>query len=116
MKVALVIFSTLEGAGNAAVYRALGTAKEFKDAGDDVKIVFDGSGVETAAAISQKDNGLNASYEAVKDTVLGACGFCVKAHKVSEQIEAANIPLLTENHGHASLRNLVVDGYQVITF
>ena len=116
MKVALVIFSTLEGSGQAAVYRALGTAKEFKDAGDDVKIVFDGSGVETAAATSQADNALNGAYAPVKDTVLGACGYCVKAHKVTEQIEKAGIDLLTENHGHASLRQLVVDGYQVITF
>ena len=116
MKVALVIFSNLEGAGNAAVYRALGTAKEFKDAGDDVKIVFDGSGVEAAAAVSQEGNQLNGAYKPVADTVLGACGFCVKAHKVADEIEAAGIPLLTDNHGHASLRNLVVDGYQVITF
>jgi len=115
MKVALVIFSTLEGAGNAAVYRALGTAKEFKDAGDDIKIVFDGSGVETAAAISQSGHNLNGAYKAVADTVLGACGFCVKAHKVADEIDAADIPLLTDNHGHASLRQVVVDGYQVIT-
>jgi len=116
MKVAIVIYSTLEGAGGAAVYRALGTAKELQDAGDDVKIVFDGSGVEAAAAISQAGHNLNASYEAVKDNVLGACGFCVSAHKVSDAIKNANIALLTENHGHTSIRQLLVDGYQVLNY
>ena len=79
-----------------------------------MRIVFDGSGVETAAAISQDGHPLNGSYKAVANTVFGACGYCVKAHKVADEIEAAEIPLLTDNHGHASLRQLVVDGYQII--
>ncbi len=43
-KVAIVIYSKLEGAGKSAVYRALMFADELLRGGDDVTIVFDGAG------------------------------------------------------------------------
>ncbi len=100
----------------ARVYRALGTAKEFHDAGDDVVIVFDGSGVDTLASLSDDDHELHGLLESLREQVLGACGFCAKAHGVREAVEAADWPLLTDNHGHASLRGLVVDGREILTF
>ncbi len=100
----------------ARVYRALGTAKEFVDAGDDVVIVFDGSGVDTLAALSDEEHQLHGLLESLRDQVLGACGFCAKAHGVKDQVLAADWALLTDNHGHASLRDLVVEGRTVITF
>lgn len=100
----------------ARVYRALGTAKEFADAGDDVTIVFDGSGVDTLAALSDGEHQLHGLLESLRGEVLGACGFCAQAHGVKDVIEDANWKLLTDNHGHASLRGLVVDGRTIITF
>jgi hypothetical protein len=35
---------------------------------------------------------------------------------VREEVEASGVPLLTEYRGHQSLRKLVVEGYQIITF
>ena len=100
----------------ARVYRALGTAKEFVDAGDDVTIVFDGSGVDTLAALSAEDHQLHGLLESLRGHVLGACSFCAKAHGVKDAVEAGNWKLLTDNHGHASIRDLVVDGRSIITY
>jgi len=44
-KVAIFIYESLDG-DKARAYRGLKTAAEFVQAGDDVAIVFDGSGVE----------------------------------------------------------------------
>lgn len=106
MKTALVIFSNLQGAGSAHARTALEIAKELRDAGEDISIIFDGAGVETAALIAQEDSDLYAAYKAVEDSVLGACAFCVKTYKVTRAIENAGIPLLTGNHGHSHLQQL----------
>lgn len=100
----------------AAVYRGLDTAREFADAGDNVTIVFDGSGTESLAALTDPDHALHGLLERLRERVRGACGYCAKAHKVADPIVAANFPLLTDNHGHASIRGLVVEGRQVLTF
>ena len=114
-KVAIVIYATLEN-DMAKVYRALGTAQEFVEAGDDATIVFDGSGVEALAAMSSTDNDLNGMLESLRPVVGGACGFCVKSHGVEEAVANANWAMLDDHNGHASIRQLVVDGYTVLTF
>ncbi|MGM0385314.1 MAG: sulfur reduction protein DsrE [Actinomycetota bacterium] len=100
----------------AKAYRGLMTATEFLDAGDDVTVVYDGSGVDTLAAASTEDHQLHRIVEKLRPNTLGACGFCAKAHGVIEPITAANWTLLGDHKGHASIRRLVVEGYQVITF
>lgn len=100
----------------AAVYRGLDTAREFVDAGDDVTIVFDGSGTESLAALTAPGHALHGLLEGLRAQVRGACGYCAKAHKVAEPITTAGFALLTENRGHASIRDLVVEGRQVLTF
>ena len=51
-RIALVIFSKLEGAGNSAIYRTLMFAQELQRAGDDVTRVFDGAGGVSAAELA----------------------------------------------------------------
>lgn len=50
-KVAIFVYESLAGDMSRA-YRGLKTALEFVQAGDEVAVVFDGSGVETLAAIA----------------------------------------------------------------
>jgi intracellular sulfur oxidation DsrE/DsrF family protein len=114
-KVATVIYSNVTD-DMSRVYRALGTAAEFSEAGDDVAIVFDGSGVESLAALSATDHPLHGLLEGLREEVLGACGFCVKSHGVTDAVAEGGWQLLEDHKGHASVRDLVVDGRQVITF
>jgi len=114
-QVAIVVF---EDASKdlARAYRGLLTAVEFLEAGDDVTVVYDGSGVDTLAAASATDHQLHRLVEKLRPVTRGACGFCAEAHGVKETIEAAGWPFLTAYKGHASIRELVVSGYQILTF
>ena len=114
-KVAIVIYTDI-ATDMARVYRALGTAQEFVDGGDDVTVVFDGSGVDSLGALADSGHQLNGMLEALRPVVAGACGFCATSHGVEDAIVAANWPMLVDHNGHASVRQLVVDGYSVITF
>ncbi|MBC7299178.1 MAG: sulfur reduction protein DsrE [Demequina sp.] len=115
IRVAVVIY---EDAAKdlARAYRGLLTAAEFLDAGDDVTVVYDGSGVDTLAAASHADHRLHALVEQLRPITKGACAFCVKAHGVSDAVAAGSWPLLEEYKHHASLRNLMVAGYQILSF
>jgi hypothetical protein len=52
----------------------------------------------------------------VRDAIAGACSYCSSAYGVKEQVEQSGVELLDEYSGHPSLRQLVQDGYQVLTF
>jgi hypothetical protein len=41
---------------------------------------------------------------------------CAAAFGVKEEIQKSGIALLGEYEGHPSVRNLVLQGYQIITF
>ncbi|WP_430867668.1 sulfur reduction protein DsrE [Demequina aurantiaca] len=114
-KVAVVIYEPITG-DSARVYRALKTALEFKTAGDDVVVQFDGSGAETLAAISNPENPMNALAVALADNITGACGFCAKSHKVESEIADAGFTLLADDNGEASTRKLMLEGYQILTY
>lgn len=97
-------------------YRGLKTALEFVQAGDEVAVVFDGSGVETLAAIADPSNALNGVLLEIKSSVEGACSFCANSHKVADAIGTAGYALLTDFNGEASVRKFVNDGYIVLNF
>jgi hypothetical protein len=114
-KIAVVIYEPI-GSDMSRVDRGLKTALEFKQAGDDVVVVFDGSGVESLAAISNPGHKMSPLAVALQENIQGACGFCVASHGVTDSIEAGGWPLLTDYDGEASIRNLVVAGYQILSF
>ena len=98
------------------MYRGLKTASEFAGAGDDVVVLFDGSGVEALAAISEPDNVMNALITGLRSSVLGACKYCAVSHKVRDRLDASGWPLIDEFDGEASIRRLVAEGRQVLAF
>jgi hypothetical protein len=116
-KVAIVILADTEThADSARAANALTTAYEFKEAGDEVTLVFTGAGTKWARELSDPEHRLSRAFRLVKDEVAGACKACAVSFGVSEEVQASGVPLLTEYRGHQSLRKLVEDGYQVITF
>ena len=114
-KVAVVIYEPI-GSDLSRVYRGLKTALELKQAGDDIVVLFDGSGVESLAVISDPGNKLHPLAVALHDNILGACKFCAASHKVTDAIQGAGWPLLADHNGEASTRKLLVDGYQILSF
>jgi intracellular sulfur oxidation DsrE/DsrF family protein len=89
-KIAVVIYEPI-GSDTSRVYRGLKTALEFKDAGDDIVVVFDGSGVESLAAISDPKHKMNPLAVALHDNIRGACAFCVASHGVTDAVEARRV-------------------------
>lgn len=116
-KVAMLVLADVESHGDLArVVNAMMAAREFKESGDDVKIVFDGAGTGWPGLLSKGDNRSHALWESVRDVVAGACGYCADAFKTTDAVKEAGVELLDEYHHHPSIRGLVVDGYQVISF
>lgn len=114
-KVAVFIYEPISSDMSRA-YRGLKTALEFVQAGDEVAVVFDGSGVETLAAVADPSSKLNGILNDIKSSVEGACSFCASSHKVAEAITQAGYDLLTDYQGEASVRKYVNDGYTILSF
>ena len=116
LKIALVLYSKLEGPGKSAIYRALMFADELRRNGDDVTIVFDGAGSTALAALIDPAHDLHRVWMKVAPALRGVCSYCAKSYGVKDTLEAAGVPLLTDDKNHASLRNLLLEGRQIITF
>ena len=116
-KAAAVLFADTESHGDLGrAVNALETVKEFQEAGDDVVLIFDGAGTRWIGEFAKSENRSHKLYETVKGSIAGACSFCAAAFGAKDAIQAEGIPLLDEFERHPSLRRLVNDGYEVITF
>ena len=116
-KVAIVIFADIETKGDfGRAVNALMTAKEFKEAGDEVQIIFDGAGTKWIGKFNEKDGKYNDLFDSVKDKITGVCSYCAGAFKVADEVSSFNIGLLDEYDGHPSFKKLVDSGYTIFTF
>jgi len=116
-KAAIIVLAdteTLESLGRVA--NALMTVQEFKEAGDDVKLIFDGAGTKWVSRLSDPGHQYYDVFERVRDTVSGVCQYCADAFGVTEEVRQSDVPLADEYRGHPSIRTLLNDGYQVVTF
>ncbi len=98
------------------VVNALEFAKELQDHNDTVSIVFDGGGTTWIPELADENHKANPLYNAVKQNIDGACKFCSKAFGVINEVRKTDVKLLDDNDGHPSLRNYIVNGYQIVTF
>ncbi len=94
---------------------ALTTAKEARQAGDDVRVVLDGAGTKWVPALSAEDHKYHRLFAEVRD-LASACLYCARAYGVKDEVAAGGIPFADEYAGHPSIRQLIVDGYAVVTF
>lgn len=78
---------------------ALETAKEFKEANDDVQVIFDGAGTQWATQFAQPDHRLAGLYDSIADKVTGVCSYCANAFHVKEEVKASGAKLLDELAG-----------------
>ena len=115
-KAAVLVFADTETHGDLGrIANALTTVKEFKDAGDDVTLIFDGAGTKWVAELAKPNHRLHELFVSQKDKVGGACNYCAKAFGVRDAIEASGVPLLADYNDHPSIRKLVAGGYEIIT-
>lgn len=116
-KIAILVLADTETHGDLGrAVNALEVAKEFKDAGDQVTVLFDGAGTRWVAELSKPEHKRHALFESLRDVIHGACAFCSAAFGVEDAVAAAGVALLDEFEQHPSIRSLVNDGFQIITF
>ncbi len=123
MKATIIIFSDPKN-GEEALGRAfngLAAAYDFKQAGDDVSVVFQGTGTRWIGELSKKDHAAHDLFEAVKDQVAGVSCGCADVFGASEDAEKSGFDLIKENpvpgtRGMASLRKFAVEGSTILTF
>ena len=116
-KVAVVILSDMEESHGdlGRVVNGLQVASEFKEAGDEVALIFDGGGAASAVEIADPEHRLHKLFQLLEDDI-GVCRYCARAFDVYEEAEELGLTFLADYKQHPSLRSYVADGYQVITF
>jgi len=116
-KIAVVVFADTEThADLARVVNALLLVKEAAEAHDDVRLIFDGAGTKWVPELADPAHRSHRLYAAVREQVTGVCSFCAVAFGVREAVQAHGVPLLDEYAHHPSLRALLAEGFQVLTF
>jgi hypothetical protein len=79
-KVAIVILADTEThESRGRVGNELEAVKEFKDAHDDIQLIFDGAEPKWIPELEKPDHNLHGLYTAVKDQSSGACEYCARA-------------------------------------
>lgn len=117
VKVAIVVLADAEiHESLGRLVNALVAARELEEHRDEVKLIFDGGGTKELAEVAESSHKAHALYQAVRDTIAGACSYCAAAFGVKNALAAQKIPLLDEYAQHPSLRDLIAQGFQVITF
>lgn len=115
-KAAIVVLAGTEShADLGRLTNALQAAREFDEAGDDVRVIFDGAGTGWIPKLEAGDSPAAPLYESLSHLV-EACEYCAGAFDVSEGVAESEAETLAEFEGHPSVRDLVADGYEVITY
>ena len=104
--------------GTARAVHALLYARELKERGHEVVLIFDGAGTEWAEEFSNPDSQskLKATYDELRKlgVVEVVCDFCANAFQVKERLAARQAPLIAEYAGHPSIAKWIEQGYALI--
>jgi hypothetical protein len=115
-KAAIVVYADTEShADLGRLTNALTAAKEFDESGDEVKVVFDGAGTQWIPELEDESHTAHPLYDSLREHV-SACEYCSGAFGVDDEVAASDVGVEAEFEGHPSVRGLVADGYDVITF
>lgn len=104
--------------GRGRLLHAFTTARDLAAAGANVEFYFDGIGVECLTAFHTRDNPFSEHYVKLFDQVrpfAKACGVCAKHFNADMAANSLGIEMLSHEE-HRSAAQLILDGYQVITF
>lgn len=123
-KTAIVILSDPQSGSEEALgrlFNALFVAYELKEKGQEVALIFQGTGTRWVSEIAKSGHPAHGLYEAVKDVVVGVCGGCADVFGATAGAEATGLPLLRERNiagiaGIIDLSRYLDEGYRLLTF
>ena len=116
-KAAIVILAGNEThADHARLANGLEAAKEFAETeGDEVELIFDGAGTQWIPELEDEESDYHGLYQAVRDDA-AVCDYCSGAFGVEDAVADSGLVTLDDYDGHPSIRSLVDDDYEIITF
>ncbi len=120
MKTAIAILSDPNSGSEESlgrVFNALATAYDFKNAGKEVSILFQGAGTRWPEVLSAKDHPAHELFQAVQDKIQGISCACADVFGANtsgyDLIKDNSVPKTT---GLPSFSNLQDEGFNVLTF
>jgi len=116
-KAAVIILAGTDGHENhGRLANGLETAKEFAQTeGDELELIFDGAGTSWIPELEDEDNDYHELYRTVREDT-SVCDYCAGAFGVEDAVDDAGLVTLDDHDGHPSIRSLVDDDYEIITF
>lgn len=114
MKIAFLIFSYLhkEKPNMPILLHTLLFAKEMKDKGDEVKIIFEGEGVQWAKDFLNEDHPLHNHAKPLFENIV-VCEACASMFNVLNDIKD-KVTVENALYGHISLRKYLEENYKII--
>lgn len=124
MKAAVIIMSDPKAGTEDALgrlFNGLAAAYDFKHQGDDVTILFQGTGTRWAGEITKPDHPAHQLYKAVEDKVAGVSCGCADVFGASDDAVKNGFDLIKDSplpgtSGVPSLRKLTAEGYSIMVF
>jgi hypothetical protein len=124
MKNAIFIMTDPKSGSDEATTRllnALGYADECKRNGDELAIVFAGTGTRWPQELVKLTHPAHARYEGLREHVRGASRSCAMRNDAVEGVQAAGLALIADNElpgtqGVASFRRYYAEGWNVTVF
>lgn len=124
MKAAIIILSDPKSESEESlgrVFNALAAAYDFKEAGSEVKIIFQGTGTRWPSKLIDKVHPAHALYMAVADKIAGASCGCADVFGASDEVKKVGLDLITDNSvpgtsGLPSYKDLIEEGFTVLNF
>jgi hypothetical protein len=120
MKTAIIVLSDPKSGSEESlgrVFNALATAYDFKNAGKEVSLLFQGAGSRWPEALQEEDHPAHELFEAVQDKIQGISCACADVFGADtsgyDLIKDNSVPKTT---GLPSLSNLQEQGFNVLTF
>jgi len=124
MKAAIIVLSDPKSGTEEAlgrVFNALAVAYDFKNGGNEVTVLFQGTGTRWIGELQKEDHPAHALFEAVRDQVAGVSCGCADVFGATEEAQKSGFDLITDNavpgtSGLPSLKKLSAEGYTVMIF
>ena len=124
MKTAIVVLSDPHSQSEEALgrlFNALAMAYDGKHQGDEVRVLFQGTGTRWAAEVVKPEHPAHDLYNAIADTVVGVSCACADVFDASETARASGFDLIKGNavpgtSGLPSLRALAHEGFNIVMF
>jgi len=123
MKTAILIHSDPKAGEEALgrVFNGLAVAHNFKQRGEEVRVLFLGTGTRWIAELSKPDNPVHGLFELVKDKVAGVSQGCADVFGTTDEVKASEFDFLNDNPipgtaGLPSVARLMEDGFSILVY